>query len=236
MKLQMLEELLEARRQNVPVAVLTALDSGRQWLYRPSTPADDITVPRAVLAGADSALRDDRSRVVDADGERFFIQTHNPPLRLYIVGAVHIAQTLAPMARLVGYDVTVIDPRRTFAAAERFPDVRIDHEWPDEALERVGLDARCGVVTLTHDPKLDDAALCIALASRVFYIGCLGSTRTHRGRLSRLEKAGFEPAVLARIHGPVGLDIAARSPAEIAVAILGEMTQALRAGGCDEVR
>lgn len=227
---ELLEALLEARRRKVPVAVLTALSSGRQSLYRPRASEHDPSVPPAVLGAADDALRDDRSRSVEANGERFFIQIHNPPLRLLIVGAVHIAQTLAPMAKLAGYEVIVIDPRRAFAGEARFPGVEIDTDWPDEALARVRPDARTAVVTLTHDPKLDDPALRVALESQAFYIGSLGSTRTHRGRLQRLAKAGFEASALERIHGPVGLDIGARSPAEIALAILAEMTRALRAG------
>ncbi len=230
MKLRMIEQLLEARRRKLPVAVLTALSTGRQTLYRPQATAPESDVPPAVVAAADRALGEDRARTVECDGERYFIQIHNPPSRLFIVGAVHIAQALAPMARLAGYEVTVIDPRRTFAAAARFPDVELDTDWPDEALARARPDERSGVVTLTHDPKLDDAALRIALDSKAFYIGSLGSTRTHRGRLQRLAKAGFEAPVLERIHGPVGMDIGARSPAEIALAILAEMTQALRGG------
>jgi xanthine dehydrogenase accessory factor len=159
-----------------------------------------------------------------------FIALFNPPLRLVVVGAVHIAQALLPMARLAGYDPVLIDPREAFGSASRFPGERILHDWPDEALAEVGLDARTAVVTLTHDPKIDDPAIMAALGSDAFYLGCLGSTRTHARRLDRLREAGLEDAALGRIHAPVGLDIGARSPAEIAVAVLAEITQALRRG------
>jgi xanthine dehydrogenase accessory factor len=152
----------------------------------------------------------------------------NPPLRLIIVGAVHIAQTLAPMAALAGYAVTIIDPRRAFATDARFPDVTLIGEWPDEFMATMTLDRRTAVVTLTHDPKLDDPALQTALKSDAFYIGALGSKRTHAARLGRLRSAGFGDGDCARIRGPVGLDIGALSPAEIAVSILAQITQVLR--------
>ena len=178
----------------------------------------------------DDALRDDRSRTVDTPDGRVFVQAFNPPLRLLVVGAVHIAQALAPLAVTLGYEVTVVDPRRSFATGERFPGVRLDTDWPDEALERLAPDTRSAVVTLTHDPKLDDPALHAALRSPAFYIGCLGSTRTHARRLDRLRDAGFDDAALARIQGPLGLAIGARSPAEIALAALAQITSVLRGG------
>jgi xanthine dehydrogenase accessory factor len=171
----------------------------------------------------------DRSGFEEA-APRVFIAVHNPPLRLVVVGAVHIAQALVPMARLAGYDPVVIDPRETFASPARFPETRLLHDWPDEAVEAVGVDARTALVLLTHDPKLDDPALQVALRAGCFYIGALGSTRTHAKRVSRLTEAGFSEAEIAQIHGPVGLDIGAASPAEIAVAIMGEMTRVLRRG------
>ncbi|MEO0666970.1 MAG: XdhC family protein [Pseudomonadota bacterium] len=164
---------------------------------------------------------------VDADG-RTFVAIHNPPLRLAIVGGVHIAQALVPMARLAGYDPVIIDPREAFGSAARFPGERLINDWPDEALAEVGLDTRTALVLLTHDPKLDDPALHLALRSGAFYIGALGSTRTHAKRVARLEEAGFGADDIARIHGPIGLDIGAASPAEIAVSILGQMVQTLR--------
>jgi xanthine dehydrogenase accessory factor len=157
-----------------------------------------------------------------------FLHVQNPPLRLIIVGAVHIAQALAPMAALAGYSVSIIDPRRAFATDARFPDVTLIGEWPDEVMATMTLDRRTAVVTLTHDPKLDDPALQTALKSDVFYVGALGSKRTHAARVGRLRAAGLGEADCARIHGPVGLDIGALSPAEIAVSILAQITQVLR--------
>jgi xanthine dehydrogenase accessory factor len=151
-----------------------------------------------------------------------------PPRKLALVGAVHIAQALVPMAVAAGYDVTVIDPRSAFAAESRFPGVTMTHEWPGAALAAFAPDRRSAVITLTHDPKLDDPALAAALRSDAFYIGALGSRKTHAARLSRLREQGFGDPELARIHGPVGLSIGAVSPAEIAVSILAELTQALR--------
>ncbi|MFL4471456.1 XdhC family protein [Tateyamaria armeniaca] len=168
----------------------------------------------------------DRTGVED-DG-RTFVAIHNPPLRLAIVGAVHIAQALVPMARIAGYDPIIIDPRAAFGSEARFPGETLLDDWPDVALAQVGMDARTALVLLTHDPKLDDPALHIALKSDAFYIGALGSTRTHAKRVERLREAGFDPEQIARIRGPVGLDIGAASPPEIAVSILAQMVQALR--------
>jgi xanthine dehydrogenase accessory factor len=151
-------------------------------------------------------------------------------LRLFVVGAVHIAQALVPMARIAGHVVTVIDPRPAFGSAARFPDVALVEDWPDEALAALDLDARSAVVTLTHDPKLDDPAIMAALGSDIYYLGCLGSGRTHAKRVARLEAAGYSADQIARIHAPVGLDIGARGPGEIAVSVLAEMTQRLRRG------
>lgn len=153
---------------------------------------------------------------------------HNPPLTMAIIGGVHIAQALAPMAQMLGYDVTIIDPREAFASPARFPGARLRHDWPGEALTVLGLDTRTAVVTLTHDPKLDDPAIRAALAAPVFYLGCLGSGRTHDRRLERLRAEGLAEDVLARIHAPVGADIGAKSPAEIAVAVLAQVTERLR--------
>ena len=172
-------------------------------------------------------FRADRSGMEDT-GE--FVALFNPPLKMLIVGAVHIAQALVPMARLAGYDPVVIDPREAFASAQRFPETRLSHDWPDEALNAEGLDARTAVVTLTHDSKLDDPAILTALAAPVFYLGCLGSTRTHAKRLERLRAAGISDSQIARIHAPVGLDIGAKSPAEIAVSVLAQVTRVLRQG------
>lgn len=171
------------------------------------------------------ALAQDRS---GRQGEALFIAAHNPSLRLIVVGAVHIAQALVPMARVCGYTCTVIDPRTSFAAVARFPDDTVVGDWPDMALAALSLDGRTAVVTLAHDPKLDDPAVLFALRSEAFYIGCLGSQRTHAARLDRLGEQGIDPADLARIHAPVGLHIGAKTPGEIAVSILAQMTQILR--------
>ncbi|MBT4999728.1 MAG: XdhC family protein [Tateyamaria sp.] len=164
---------------------------------------------------------------VEPDGITF-VTIHNPPLRLAIVGAVHIAQALVPMSRLVGYDPVIIDPREAFGSEVRFPGERLLNEWPDDALNEIAIDARTAVVLLTHDPKLDDPALHVALNSGSFYIGALGSKRTHAQRVERLTKSGFSIESIGRIKGPIGLDIAAASPAEIAVSIVGQMIQTLR--------
>lgn len=178
---------------------------------------------RDVPIAAESLDRDEATR----DDERF-LQPFNPPLRMYVVGAVHIAQSLAPMAAATGFDVTLIDPRGAFTRPERFADVTVLDGFPDEVLTAAALDRRSAVVLLSHDPKIDDPALRLALASNAFYVGALGSRKTHKKRVERLRVAGLDDAAIARIRAPIGLDIGARSPAEIAVAILGEITAALR--------
>jgi len=208
----MLRDLAHRRTQRQAVAYEVHLST---WTRRLAGP-DDADLA-AVFAAETSQMVDDR-----------FVGLHMPPLRLAIVGAVHIAQALSQMAGIAGYDVTVIDPRDSFGSAARFPDVKRINEWPDEALAMHGLDRRTAVVTLTHDPKLDNPAILAALNSDVFYLGCLGSTRTHAKRVAYLQEQGTDPAAIARIHGPVGLHIGARSPAEIAVSILAEITQRLR--------
>lgn len=224
------ERLMAARADKRPVALVTDLPAGYQSLVF----ADEVDAngPAAdVVAAARAALQSGISGIFErSDGTRAFLHVFNPPLRLFLVGAVHITQALAPMASMLGYGVTVIDPRRAFTTPARFSDVRVMERWPDAALADERLDARSAVVTLTHDPKLDDPALESALRSEAFYIGCLGSRRTHARRLERLRAAGFDEAALARLHGPVGLDIGARSPGEIATSILAQMTAILRRG------
>ena len=165
---------------------------------------------------------------VEEDGR--FVAIHNPPLRLVVVGAVHIAQALVPMARIAGFDPIIVDPRSAFGSEARFPGETILDEWPDEAIQKIGLDARTALVLLTHDPKLDDPALHIALKSDAFYVGALGSTRTHAKRVERLTEAGCSKEVMARVHGSMGLDIGAASPSEIGVSILSEFLSLLRKG------
>ncbi len=202
---------MAARAARQAVAYEVNLDSGVRRLLHEAYP---------------ERMRMDRSGF-EEDGQTF-VCIHNPPLRLIVVGAVHIAQALVPMARVAGYDATVIDPRETFASPARFPDVTLMHDWPDEAVAHLGLDARTALVLLTHDPKLDDPALESGLRAACFYIGALGSSRTHASRVARMKEQGFTEDEIARIHGPIGLDIGAAGPAEIAVSILAEMTAVLR--------
>ena len=227
MKHSLLHAVLEARNHKRPLVLVTELDTARQWVDLVDEPASGLDA--GVREAARGALLRDRSEVVEVDGARYFLHVMNPPLRLFVVGAVHIAQTLVPMASLLGYAVTVVDPRRAFVTGERFPDVTVVTEWPDDALAAAGLDARSAVVTLTHDPKLDDPALRVALASPAFYIGSLGSRRTHAKRIERLTQAGVTTEALARIHAPVGIDIGAVTAAEIAASITAELTSVLRA-------
>ena len=222
-----LDAILAAREAKRPVAVVTDLQSGDQALVFPDAIAGALRLDDAALADVRAALGDDKSGMIETATGARFVQVINPPKRLVLVGAVHIAQPLAPMARLSGYAVTIIDPRGAFATSARFPDVELSDQWPDDAMAALAPDRRTAVVTLTHDPKLDDPALTVALKSEAFYIGALGSRKTQAARLARLREAGFDDAALARIHGPIGLAIGAKSPAEIAVAILGQITQVL---------
>ncbi|WP_417719044.1 XdhC family protein [Salipiger sp.] len=210
---ELLAELCAARAARRAVAYVADLDSGARQL-------DD--------SGHEERFRMDRSGF--EEDSRRFVAIHNPPLRLIVVGAVHIAQALVPMARIAGYDPVIVDPREAFGSSARFPGETILNDWPDEAVTQLGLDARTALVLLTHDPKLDDPALECALRSGCFYIGALGSTRTHAKREARMTEQGFTPEEIGRIHGPVGLDIGAAGPAEIALSILAEMTRVLRKG------
>ncbi len=225
MQKSVLDQLLRDRAAKRAVALATNLSTGKAELLYPEENLQTELAQQARLA-----LREDKARTVETPEGELFINVFNPPLRLLIAGAVHIAQPLARMAALAGYDVTIIDPRRAFATAERFPGVALLTEWPDAGVAELRPDARTAIVTLTHDPKLDDAALSTALNSNSFYIGCLGSKKTHAARLERLRMAGFDAAALARIHGPVGLAIGAKSPAEIAISIMAQMTSILRGG------
>lgn len=226
MRREILGHILQARAGRQAIAVVTPLDGGAQRIVALADAAGDE------LAGAlEDGFRFDRSSVHRASGGEVFVQIFNPALRLVVIGAVHIAQALVPMARATGYDVIVIDPRGAFATPERFGDVTLHAEWPDEVLPGIGLDRRTAFVALTHDPKIDDPALRAALASPCFYIGALGSRRTQAARHERLVAAGVDEKALLRICGPIGLDIGARGAPEIAVSILAEMTRHLRLGG-----
>lgn len=228
MKQALLDRLLAERAARNPAALVTEIPGGDQSLVLETEALGDLALDLGELAAVRQRLQRDESGTVETAGRRLFVQCHNPPPRLMIVGAVHIAQALAPMGALAGYGVYVIDPRRAFATDERFPGVEMLGGWPDEAMAEAKPDRRTAIVTLTHDPKLDDPALQAALRSPAFYIGALGSRKTHAARQARLAKAGFSPAEIARIHGPVGLSIGALSPAEIAVAILAQITAVRR--------
>ena len=220
----LLARLQAAREAAEPVVLATELSSGAQFLL------PDPGAPAALTAPAEKALRDDRNTTIEADGATWFLHAYNPPMRLVVVGAVHIAQALVPMAAALGYGVLVTDPRSTFASDERFPGVAVSTEWPDEAIDAFKPDSRTAIVTLTHDPKLDDPALDRALTSRAFYVGALGSRKTHASRLDRLRALGHGDAALARIKGPVGLDIGAVTAGEIALSIMAELVQVRRKG------
>lgn len=223
MKSETLARLAAARAAKRPVALLTRLPDGAQLLFPDDAP------PPALAQAAEEALLLDAARRVEMDGATWFVAPENPPLRMIVVGAVHIAQALVPMALLLGYAVTIVDPRRAFATKERLGNaVAIATDWPDEAMASLAPDSRTAVITLTHDPKLDDPALEVALRSDAFYVGCLGSRRTHAKRLARLVEAGCTGEELARIHAPVGLDIGAVTAAEIAVSIIAEVVAARR--------
>ena len=227
MKQATLDQLLADRAAKRAVVLVTNLSSGDGHLVYPAEDGSNGLDER-LAAALDDAVRADRSTTVETQGGEVFLHVFNPPQRLIIVGAVHIAQPLARMAVLAGYDVTLIDPRRSFAEEDRFPGMTVLSDWPDDALNTLAPDGRTAVVTLTHDPKLDDPALEVALSSDAFYVGSLGSKKTHAARLERLRRAGFGEDALARINGPVGLAIGAKSPAEIAVSIMAQITERLR--------
>ncbi len=240
MKSATLERLRAARAEKKLTALVTDLESGAERLFIDGEVIDDettgtsapshhsIAATDGVVAAVAEACRKDTSRVIEDGSRRLLVRVFHPPKRLLVIGAVHIAQSLAVMAREAGYAVVLIDPRDSWATPERFPNTEIDRRWPEESLADLAIDRRTAVVTLSHDPKLDEPALSAALASDAFYVGALGSRRTHARRLDRLRENGFDDEQLSRIRGPVGLDIGAVSPAEIAVSILAEITQQLR--------
>ncbi len=228
MKRAVLETVLTARAEARPLALATELKTGLQCALGPDGKSTgDLDASEQLENAASEALRNNSPVTVDGPNGAIFVQPFNPALRMYIVGAVHIAQALAPMAALAGYEVTVIDPRGSFATPERFPGVKLSTDWPDEAIGRAPPDSRTAVITLTHDPKLDDPALIASLKSEAFYIGALGSRKTHGLRQERLRAEGFDDRTIARIHGPIGLALGGRSPAEIAIATLAQATQVL---------
>jgi xanthine dehydrogenase accessory factor len=222
-KLDVLHDLNAERTARRAAVLITDTASGAQRLVKAAQvktdPLKDVLEKRLRMA---------KSGMEDTPQGRVFLTVYVPSPKLVITGAVHISQALAPIAQLLGYDVTIVDPRTAFASIERFPDVKVIAEWPDVALPPLSIDHYTAFVALTHDPKIDDPALEHALARECFYIGALGSRKTHAKRVERLKQAGISEANLARIHAPIGLDIEAVSPAEIAVAIMGEITQVLR--------
>ena len=223
MRLDLLSALNAERAARRTAVLVTDIESGAQRLVRDEEAAAD-----ALAEPIAERLRLGKSGLVESAGRQYFLTVQAPPVKAIVVGAVHISQALAPMARVLDLDVTIVDPRTAFATPERFPDVPVLAEWPDEVLPRLGLDRYTALVALTHDPKIDDPALIAALKAECFYVGALGSRKTHGRRVERLAAAGFTEAQIARIHAPIGLDIGAVSPAEIAVSILAEIVAALR--------
>lgn len=224
MKHEFLQRILSAQAQKQPIASVTRLADGAQSLFDGTNCSGAVRLSAEQLEEAHGLLVAGRSAALAAGGEEIFLRSYAPPPRLVVIGAVHIAQFLAPMAALAGFEVIIIDPRQAFATEARFPGVTLVTEWPGPALAKLGLDDHTAVVTLTHDPKLDDPALIAALQSPVFYIGALGSSRTHARRVERLREQGLGE-LAPRIHAPVGLDLGGRGAAEIAVSVLAQIIQ-----------
>ena len=224
----LLQELLAARRSRDTVACLSDLASGAQELWRPGAASALLAGAPALVAGVERALQTEQPCLLELAGRRLFVQQLAAPLRLVVVGAVHLTQVLAQLSQAFGFELIVVDPRTAFATQERFPTARLIHEWPDLALQQLGLDRRTAVVVLSHDAKLDEPALLAALRSDCFYVGALGSQRTQQARRRRLLEEGITEAALQRLHGPVGLDIGALTTPEIAVAILAQLIQVRR--------
>lgn len=217
MKDKTLKLVLSEKNNRNTIIVATELESGQQIILNNNDKNNQIYI------SAKSLIKQGKSDIINIDNQRWFINISLPPLRLVTVGAVHIAQPLAEIATISGYEVTIIDPRAAFANNKRFPNINIVNEWPEEALISFKIDNRTAIVTLTHDPKLDDSALYAALRSDAFYIGSLGSKKTHNARIERLKIAGFTDNEIKKIHGPIGLSIGAKSPQEIAISIMSEL-------------
>src|SRR5215469_10825674 len=231
MKSHFIDAIIAANAEGRAVAVATELKSGAQLFLGDGKPEGELALDETSLGAMREALQAGRNIALDTTQGRVFVQVFDPPRRCFVVGAVHIAQPLVPMLIATDYKPIVIDPRGAWATEARFPGIELSTEWPDEAFERLKPDRASAIVALTHDPKIDDPALVAALRSDAFYIGALGSRRNHERRLQRLAaEHGFSAGDLARIHGPIGLDIGAVSQAEIAVSILAEMTNVLRRG------
>ena len=223
MRLELLKTLNEERAARRAAVLITDTQTGEQRLVKGAEIAGDPLAEQL-----DGALRMGKSRSVEVDGRGYFLTVQVPPVRILCIGAVHISQALAPMAKLADFDLTIVDPRTAFATPERFPDVHLIAQWPQDVLPELRIDRYTGVCLLTHDPKIDDPALIAALRADCFYIGALGSRKTHAKRVERMMAEGFSQEDLSRIHAPIGLDIGSVSPAEIAVSVLGEIIAALR--------
>ena len=227
MRRELLGALVAARHNKQPAVLVRGLTTGKHCVITRQESLGDIEdIAPDVVDAARAALDSDGTRTIEADGERYLVQTLASKPRMLIVGAVHIAQSLIPMAMQIGYEIVLIDPRTAFANPERFPDIHIDNRWPTEAMSDFELDARTAVVALSHDPKIDEPTLQAAMDSNVFYIGVLGSKGNHAKRLERLAALGYSQEQLNRVNGPIGLPLGGRSPAEIAVAILAQVIQA----------
>ncbi len=227
MRRELLGALVAAKQKKQPAVLVRGLTNGKHCvLTRHESLGDIDDIDPVVVDAARKALDSDGARTIEAEGERYLVQTLASAARMLIVGAVHIAQSLIPMAMQLGYEIILIDPRAAFANPGRFPNIRIDNRWPVEAMSDLELDARTAIVALSHDPKIDEPVLQAAMDSNVFYIGVLGSKGNHAKRLERLTALGYSKDQLSRVHGPIGLPLGGRSPAEIAVAILAEVIQA----------
>ncbi len=232
MKTDLAAAILAAQAERRPIALLTWLKSGEQRLLAP----DRDDAPHGLAGPLSDAFRLDRSGAMETVEGEVFVRIFNPPLRLVIIGAVHAAQFLLPLARMIGHDVTIIDPREAFATQERFPGANLITEWPEDGLPLAGIDARTAIIALTHDSKIDDPAIKLGLEQGSFYVGALGSKRTHAKRVERLKQAGVSDADIVRLHAPIGLDIGAQGPAEIAVSIMAELVAVLRGKTSDAIR
>jgi xanthine dehydrogenase accessory factor len=227
---QTLTRLQSLRRAGEPVALVTRLADGEQALVTRGGCEGALEIDSEVAESARERIREDRSGRLENRHEDLFVRVYNRPLRLILTGAVHISQALIPIATILGFEVIVIDPRTAFATDERFPSVKLITEWPDAAMRALKPDSRTAVVTLTHDPKIDDPALRVALASDAFFVGALGSRKTHAARVDRLRAEGIADPDIARIHAPVGVPLGGRRPAEIALSVMAEIIRTLRAG------
>lgn len=228
MKLAFLERLLDANHPRSGRALVTDLVSGAQRLITLRHSSGDLSLDEAELSRVRRAIEEDRSQIIATPTRELFVEVWSAVLRLIVIGGVHTAQSLVPLAKLLGYDVTLVDPRPAFASAARFPDTPLIIEWPDKAVAKLQPDRRTALVTLTHNPRIDDVALIAALRAETFYIGALGSRRTHAQRRERLGREGFDTPAMDRVRGPIGLAIGALTPAEIAVSIMAEITAVLR--------